>query len=264
MRDKLPAAARKIEIHRRELDGLRSRLEARRQYLFEMVVRCVKRNDEANATVYASEHAELTKVTQILAAGELALSQVVVRFESIKDVGEAVNHVTSASKILKNIGKDLSGLGPALEHATQDVSSVLGETLTELGNVAPSLRVDIETQSVEELLSEAKIYAEQKAVELKNVLSSEPDSAYTQKVLSQARRVALLASGEEETMAPETKPTFYVPSKHVTVEESVHRYLTSNAGNASIEEVCSALGITKNEFERAILSLALKKKHDTR
>lgn len=255
--DKLSSAARRVELHRRELDVLRSKLEARRQVLFEMIVRCVKKKDDRTASVYSSEHAEIKKVIQVVSASEIALTQVALRFESIRDVGQAISHVNSVSKVLKEVGYDMSVLGPSLEHATEEVNAVLGDTLAELGNLSSSVHLDAETLSVEQIIAKAKSFAEQKATELKDSLASEMDRDEAQDVLKQARQVALLANGTEVPV-PYQKLNSYSPHPGRRINENVQRYLISEAGRDDAVDVCSALGITKDEFEEAVLSLASK------
>ncbi|MBI2183552.1 MAG: hypothetical protein HYU39_01185 [Thaumarchaeota archaeon] len=256
--DNLSSAARKIELHRRDLEMLKGKLETRRQALFEAIVRCVTKKDDVNASVYSSEHAELIKVIRAVSASEVALTQVALRFESIRDVGEAILHVNSVSKVLKEIGYNMSKLGPSLEHATDEVNTVLGETLAELGTLSPSVRLDVQTLSVEELIAKARSYAEQKATELKESFASRTDHAAAQDVLKEARRVALLADGTEVPASyPQAEP--YLPQASKRIEERVYRYLAS-AGSGDAAEACTELGVSQTEFEEAVLSLATRGK----
>ena len=66
LKDKLSFAAKRIELHRRELESIRSRLEFRRQSLFETTVKALEHRDESRATVYANEHAEMKKVMKVV------------------------------------------------------------------------------------------------------------------------------------------------------------------------------------------------------
>ena len=86
MKKKLISAAKRIELHKREVIFLRLRLENRRQSLFEKVVRAIEHKDDNSASVYAVELNEVKKVLCAVKASELSLIQIIVRLESIRDV----------------------------------------------------------------------------------------------------------------------------------------------------------------------------------
>ncbi|MFQ6134483.1 MAG: hypothetical protein ACE5KU_01545, partial [Nitrososphaerales archaeon] len=118
MKKKLISAAKRIERHRHEVATLRLRLESRRQSLFEQVVRAIERRDDSRASVYAVELSEVKKVLRVVRVSELALTQIIVRFESIRDVGDVFANMNEAFKVMKSISKSVSGVVPALENAT--------------------------------------------------------------------------------------------------------------------------------------------------
>ena len=94
IKPKIASTIKEIEYHRRELETLRGRLEQRRRTLFDTTVRAMVSRDQSKASVYANEWAELRKVGKVVYASELALTQVVLRLESIVDVGDVMSHMT--------------------------------------------------------------------------------------------------------------------------------------------------------------------------
>ncbi|MEM2955742.1 MAG: hypothetical protein QXM25_03390, partial [Nitrososphaerales archaeon] len=107
MKDKLSLAIREIEINRMNLLSLKDRLEARCKDFLEMV--------KEDASAYEIEYSELKKAVQIVGASELALNQLALRLETLKDLGDAVYHLSSALKAMKKIDRSVSELLPSVE-----------------------------------------------------------------------------------------------------------------------------------------------------
>src|SRR2546427_7471854 len=82
---KVLVAIKNIEFHRKELDSLKGRLAERRLRLFDMTVRAIQENEKPKAGIYASEHTEVMKVIKVVTTSELALTQVMLRMQSITE-----------------------------------------------------------------------------------------------------------------------------------------------------------------------------------
>lgn len=260
LRRKISTAVKKIEAHRRELESLKLRLEARRKALFETAVRALRNRDEDKATVYANEHAELTKVIRVLSKSELALTQIIVRLESIRDVGDIMYQMTAAFKVMKSVSKTVSGLIPAIETAGEEVNTTLSQTLAELGKLSPTISFDVRTDSGEEIFERAKLYAEQKAMELQELPSSLLNMP-GEGIVEKAKKVALLATGEESKDNSFTpKPILLTSRKGKKVEELVYKYAQKKGGINDVVITARELGLPVDEVERAVLELASKGK----
>ena len=64
LKQKVSNAVKEIELHRRELENLRQKLEQRRKMLYDTAVRAYSNNDKSKASVYANEWSELRKVVK--------------------------------------------------------------------------------------------------------------------------------------------------------------------------------------------------------
>ncbi len=104
VKEKIGVAIRQIDIQRRELEQLRSRLEDRRRLMFDSTVRAIEKHDEMRARVLAGEHVELQKIARVVNASELALLHISVRLETIRDVGDVMYVLTNAFKAVMMIG----------------------------------------------------------------------------------------------------------------------------------------------------------------
>lgn len=253
MKPKIASTIKEIELHRRELENLRSRLEQRRKSLYDTTVRAMAARDRSKATVYANEWAELRKVGQVVYASELALTQVVLRLESIVDVGDVMLHMSAAFKVLRKVNKTVQGLVPSLDQASSDINSALNETIAEIGQVSPTISLDIRTESGEELVEQARKLAEERAEEMKQSLSVTP------RMMRQADlvdpRVPLLEGGGEDEEEDAFLGTIYKPQPQPDAEEQVLRYAAIHSGNVDISDASSVLKMPSDDIELAMIKL---------
>lgn len=255
LKDRLTVAVRRIEGHRKELEVLRGKLETRRQVLFESTVKALEKKDEARANVYASEHSELKKVIHVVTANELALTQIIVRLESMRDVGDVIYQMNSAFKILKRVSGTVTGMVPALENATQEVNSTLTGVMEGLGTISPNFSLSVKTESEEEIVERAKTYAEEKALELKEQIPSSILTAKGETILEKTHNLALLATGDASDDA-DFSPLIISKPKSRNVEEDVYNYVAGRDGRVNILEASATLSLQADEVEKAVLKLA--------
>lgn len=247
LKQKISTAVKEIELHRRELENLRQRLEQRRKMLYDTAVKAYSNNDRSKASVYANEWSELRKVVKVVYASELALTQVILRLESIVDVGDVMLHLTTAFKILRKVSKTVSGLVPSLDQASSEITNTLSETMVQMGTISPSISINVNSESAEELVEQARKYAEEKADNLRKVISSPPSSIDD---IAEGK-VKLLETGEDE----EESILGYVYSTPKNAEEQVLKYASIHDGNIDVTDASNVLNLPPDEVEKAVLKL---------
>ena len=253
VKPKIASTIKEIELHRKELENLRGRLDQRRKSLFETTVKAMIAKDKSKAAVYANEWAELRKVGKVVYASELALTQVVLRLESIVDVGDVMSHMSMAFKVLRKVNKTVQGLVPSLDQASDEISNTLTETMAEMSNVSPQIQLNINTESGAELVEQARQYAEQRAQEMKsNIIAPVPE---LQKVLESDERVPLLATGEEGDEELSVLGTLYGARPEKDAEAQVLQYASIHNGNVNITDASKALELPSDDLEQAMLKL---------
>jgi len=247
IKDKLSSVIKEIENHRTNLLAIKDRLEARCKDLLEMV----KKESELNkdAKVYEIEYSELEKVVQIVNASELALNQLVLRLETLKDLGDAVYHLSSVLEAMKKIDKSVSELLPSIEGVFDEFNSTLNETIIKLQITLPSLYLDLKKEGGEEFIEEAIKYVEKKAMQ-EEILTSKDE-------LVKTKRVALLATGES---MDETEPEFIPSSKSSKIDEAMLNYIYEHKGNLNLIEASTLLNVPLDEVKQSILRLLHERK----
>ena len=254
VKPKIASTIKEIELHRRELENLRGKLEQRRKYLFDTTVRAMMAKDKSKASVYANEWSELRKVGKVVYASELALTQVVLRLESIVDVGDVMSHMSMAFKVLRKVNKTVQGLVPSLDQASDEINNALTETMAEMGHVSPSISLNIQTESGEELVEQARRLAEERAEEMKRTLAVAPRQIQ-QNAEELDRRVPLLATGEEDDEEMAMLGTLYRSQPEQDVEERVLQYAAIHNGNVDISDASTVLKMPSDDVEQAMLKL---------
>jgi division protein CdvB (Snf7/Vps24/ESCRT-III family) len=254
MKPKIASTIKEIELHRRELENLRGRLEQRRRSLFDTTVRAMKSRDDSKAAVYANEWTELRKVGRVVYASELALTQVILRLESILDVGDVVAHMNMAFKVLRRVNKSVLGLVPSIDQASSEINSVLTETMTEMGHVTPSVSLDIRTESGEELVEQARKLAEERADEMKRTLLVSPRQLqkWTE---GPDQRIPLLEGVEDEEGESAVLGTLFSPRPRDDSEERVLQYATIHNGSVDVTDASNVLKLPPDDVEQAMIRL---------
>ncbi|MDG6988787.1 MAG: hypothetical protein JRN21_05605 [Nitrososphaerota archaeon] len=254
IKPKLASTIKEIEYHRKELENLRGRLEQRRKALFDTTVRAMLSKDQTKATIYANEWAELRKVGKVVYASELALVQVVLRLESIVDVGDVMAHMSMAFKVLSKINKTVQGLAPSLDQASTQISDALNETMVGMGTISPDIHLNIRTDSGEELVEQARKLAEERAEEMKRTLRVSPRLIQREAPEIQ-QRIPLLAAGGDEDEESQILGTVYEPRPAAETEEQVLQYAAIHNGSVDITDASTVLNMPSDEVEQAMLTL---------
>jgi len=199
LKEKISTAIRQVEIQRKELEQLRFRLEERRRGLFNATVRAIEQADEIRARVLSGEHLELQKVTRVVNASELALLHIVVRLETLRDVGDVMYVVTNAFKAVKRIGKSISEVAPNLEAAAAEINNSFTDILAQLGILTPNISIGL-SDSPQEIFEKAQQLISERTSELAELPKSieQSQSSSESSLLERTKRIAMLASGDEE------------------------------------------------------------------
>ena len=255
LKKKLISAARRIEVHKREVISLRLRLENRRQFLFEKVVRAIEHKDDDSASIFAVELTEVKKVLKVVKVSELALMQIIVRLESIRDVGDVYSNMNDAFKIMRGVNKSVSGVVPSLENATEEVNTTLSETLADLGNLSSSVSLDVTHEGGQELFEKAKLFAEEKALELNEGIPSSVLSANGDSLFEKAKQVAMLANGEVSDEKDFQVTMLSQPDRKKTVDEKVYKYIMNKNKRLNVIDAADALNLPIDEVEKTVFKL---------
>ncbi len=154
------------------INSLKTRLEQesykllqRDRDLFEKCIQALTSRDELRAKIYANEVVELRKITGLVLKSKLALEQVSLRLETIRDFGNLVAVVAPVSRVVGDLRSQLSGFMPQIGSELGEISESLQTMINEAGiNVQTGFEIEASNEA-QKILSEATVVAEQKMKE---------------------------------------------------------------------------------------------------
>ncbi|MBM3898391.1 MAG: hypothetical protein FJ358_07720 [Thaumarchaeota archaeon] len=257
LREKINRAIRGVEVHRRELDNLKVRLETRRKGLYETMLKAKQSKEEAKVIVFVNELAELKKVMHVVTTNQLALTQIVTRMESMRDVGDAVFQMSSAMQEVGKANKSVSGIIPSFNLVTDEINAIFTETMTDLGQVSPNIAINLENDSTSDIIESAQRFAEEKVSELKVGVPK----AKEHKMIDSVKKVTLAATDDAEE---EFKPVLLSRPRSDAVEAKVEHYYRNNGGKFTVMEAAADLQLPIKDVDLAAVSLASKGKINLR
>jgi len=256
---KITTALRDIEVRRKELESLKGRLSERRQKLFETTVKALQEKNRSKAAVYASEHAEVRKVYRVIDASELALTQVSLRLQSMTEIGDAMFHMDTAFRSLKEINRTMQGVMPALDAASSDINSTFAETMAQMGQLSPNMTFDVRTENSDDLVEAAQRYADEQSERMRAKLNVIPSKLEEQILNNGEEHGPLLAAGDEDDESL-VLGTIYSAPRDEKTEEEVLRYAASHDGVVDIGKTSAQLGIPADVVEQSMIRLVAQGK----
>ena len=215
---KFLSAIKEIEFHKKELSNIKLKLEYKNKKLLDYTVQSREQGDDARFNLYANEHIELKKVLNMINSSELALSQILIRLESVMEVGTVVDKVSSALNSLHHISSDILRIKPALENTSQEVNDTLSSMLLDLETISPDLNLSLQPISDDgnDLLNEIKKYAENKTLETVEQASSTLSPANLSEMLSQDNSAEFKQFKENANILSSLPSTFSKKERELT------------------------------------------------
>jgi len=105
----------------------------------------------------------LRKMSRTILKSQISLEKVILRLETIRDFGDVMNVLAPATKIIRRIQSDLSGLVPEVAHNLRMVDEMLEGVMVEAGNVTgATVSVMVADSEARRILEEASEIAAQR------------------------------------------------------------------------------------------------------
>jgi division protein CdvB (Snf7/Vps24/ESCRT-III family) len=166
LKPRLDLAVRQIQVQVAKLDSTSNKLRERDNSIFNKVVSSLQKHDTQHASVFANELAEIRKMNKMVTQAKLALEQIVLRLNTITELGDIVVTLTPAMAVIRNVKQGLVGVLPEAESEIGEISGLLSSILVDAGTVGGySLNFEAANEDAERILSEASAVAEQRMKE---------------------------------------------------------------------------------------------------
>ena len=156
-----------LRVQQNKLDQASYRLKERDRILFETCMFALKKNNKEKAAMCATEIAEVRKLVKFLYNVQLAIERVVLRLETIKELGDIVADLKPALKLLQGVSQELFQVLPDVSSELNNVNQTIQDTLsvTKISSDENLIPVGRKTEGGEEILKEVSCFMEQKLTE---------------------------------------------------------------------------------------------------
>ncbi|MCX8191855.1 MAG: Snf7 family protein, partial [Nitrososphaerales archaeon] len=166
LKPRLEQAIRSIQIQITKLEAVSSKLKDRDSKIFNKVVAAITKHDMAHASIYANELAELRKMHKIVTQAKLALEQIVLRLNTVQELGDIVVTLTPAMSVIKSVKAGLTSILPEAEREIGEISGLLSSVLVDAGQIGGyTINFEAANEDAEKILNEASAIAEQRMKE---------------------------------------------------------------------------------------------------
>jgi division protein CdvB (Snf7/Vps24/ESCRT-III family) len=270
-----------LKVQQNKLEQASFRLKERDRTLFETCMFALKKNNKEKAAMCATEIAEVRKLVKFLYNVQLAIERVVLRLETIKELGDIVADLKPALKLLQGVSQELFQVLPDVSSELNTVNQTIQDTLhaTKLTADESVIPVGKKTEAGEEILKEVSCFMEQKLAE---TLPEPPVTESVQKPVKEKtpirELVALTASSSQVFSKKTVEETGFDPEKTLLtyrksevkefslkvekpcLEDVLMEYVLKTNGEIDLSRCSNELQTSNEEIERALENLGTKGK----
>jgi len=238
----------------------------------------LKRNNREKAAICATELAEVRKLVNFLSNVQLAIERVIMRLETIRELGDIVSDLKPALRLLQSVSQELFQVLPDISTELDSVNSTIQDTLSaaKISSSEDLIPVAKKTQGGEEILKEVTSLMQKK---LSETLPEPPLGAPPAEEKTPIKElVALTASSSQMIGHKTTEETGFDPAKALfsykkqeikefslkvqnpSLEDVLLEYVRKANGEIDLTRCSSELQTSNEEIERALESLGTKGK----
>jgi hypothetical protein len=238
----------------------------------------LKKNNREKAAICATELAEVRKLVKFLYNVQLAIERVIMRLETIKELGEIVTDLKPALRLLQNVSQELFQVLPDVSSELDTVNNTIQDTLraAKISTDEELIPVGKKTEGGEEILKEVTCFMQQK---LSETLPEPPVAAPPVQEKTPIKELVALTAGSSHVVGHKTtEETGFDPSKALfsykkqeikefslkvqnpSLEDVLLEYVRKTNGEIDLSQCSSELKTSNEEIERALESLGTKGK----
>jgi division protein CdvB (Snf7/Vps24/ESCRT-III family) len=163
LKPQLDFAVRKLDLQISKLDQANERFTQKDKALFTKLVNAYTQHDSAHANIYATELAEIRKMSKLIMNARLALDQVALRIRTVSELGDVVAALGPCVGVLRSVSSGRGGVLPEAENELGNIGNMLSGLMFDAGSSSGmSLNFDSVNEDASKILVEAATVAEQR------------------------------------------------------------------------------------------------------
>lgn len=262
---------RKLETQKERLRIAATKLRKRDEALREVCKSAILKGSKERAVIYANEIVEIKKLFSLVSNAQLTMERVILRLQTIRDLGPIVEDIRSVLGVTKKVSKQLIRVMPDVSIEMSRLGTVINEMLnvTELSSVSSIKSPVVNNAATEEILRETSEIAEEV---VRESLPEPPIGVLTEKTetVGAIKQMVAIATGGSVALTQGELPTErHVPlestkassTTHVSsVEDWVLEYAQKNKGEVNVRKCAEELNVLSKDVLNALEILSAEGK----
>lgn len=161
--EQVTSVATQMKVQAEKLRRTADKLSDRGKMMFEKCVRAQQEKDSSRAAMYANEVAQQRKMTRLILKSHLALEQVILRLETVREFGDIAKVLAPAMNIVLQVQAEVGGLVPEVGAGLSRIDDMLASLMVEAGGITgETLTVQVQGEEAQKILREASEVAAQR------------------------------------------------------------------------------------------------------
>ncbi|MCL2173090.1 MAG: hypothetical protein FWB84_05545, partial [Candidatus Bathyarchaeota archaeon] len=158
LKPRLDVATRRIDAQIQRLEKTSERFTQKDNALFKKLVDSYQQHDMAHANIYATELAEVRKMSKLIMNAQLALDQINLRIKTVTELGDVVSMLGPCIGVLRSVNSGMGGILPAAENELGEIGDMLSGVMLDAGQGSGmTLNFNTVSEDASKILSEAAI-----------------------------------------------------------------------------------------------------------
>lgn len=242
----IPEICYKLGNQKEKLEDVAERLYQRDEEILQRCVGAQLRGDNDRSKIFANECAEIRKMYTTVKAAEISLEKLIIRFDSISLVKEAVIEINPVMEIVRSMRGDIEGLAPEVAEELDRINAVLEDIHSRTGTIPQvNFEVDLTGEQAKQVLEESKLVASQKTSE------RFPEIPIKSKGSNQADLTEILKDSTDVLHTNNDEESMHSKAESLILDE-VLSYIKSREGRLSVRDCAESLSINENNVRTAI------------
>jgi len=166
LKERLSNSIYRVKVIESKLEQLSNRMEAKNKELFEHCTAAISSMDHDRAAMYANECAQVRKMAKTVLRSQLALEQVGLRLETIREFGDVAAEMSPLAHVVHSLKGGLAGIMPEVSYELGVIGDTLNGLVVEAGEATGStFDVEASSDEAQKILREANAVTEQRMKE---------------------------------------------------------------------------------------------------
>ncbi len=161
--DLIYTTMRRLQAQQGNLELATARLKNRSETLFSTCASAIKNGQKERAMIYANEIVEIRRMIYTITRSQLAIEQVIIRLETLKDLGDLIKDLNPVLETIRGVAKRLTALMPEVTLELDNMNNTITETLatTTMDHKPLITPAEVKVEGSEEILKEVASFAEE-------------------------------------------------------------------------------------------------------